>query len=297
MAPITDDEGLSRPLSVKEISERARAFEWNVNIPFKQWLRTTQTLQQEADMYLRDCNFPQAYLLYLRYSTLVVELLKQHPESKTPEAKKALQNKFLTIDVVFNHLEKIKPILDRQHKAWEEAQSKKKAKHEHRQQGPADLSDESSTYQKHASKDPALSTARRLLDAGEYQDLAVELAQKEMQRRDAGRKANRKHGGANREQQARRAAGFWKTWTQEIAEKQAEDEEAFRKQMELTRRTLDQDTDSLPSDSKHATDHLHRPSSVSSYAYPKIAKPVQVDYSPPTFLNQQNHASQPPRPP
>lgn len=48
MAPITDDEGAGRPLSVKEISDRAQAFEWNVNIPFKQWLRTTQTLQQEV---------------------------------------------------------------------------------------------------------------------------------------------------------------------------------------------------------------------------------------------------------
>lgn len=48
MAPAADDEGPSRPLTVKEISDRALAFEWTVNIPFKHWLRTTQTLQQEV---------------------------------------------------------------------------------------------------------------------------------------------------------------------------------------------------------------------------------------------------------
>ncbi|KAI1145262.1 hypothetical protein F4825DRAFT_257636 [Nemania diffusa] len=297
MAPITDDEGAGRPLSVKEISDRAQAFEWNVNIPFKQWLRTTQTLQQEADMYLRDCNFPQAYLLYLRYSTLVVDLLKTHPEYKTPEARKALQNKFLTIDVVFNHLEKIKPILEQQYTAWQDAQSKKKTKPEHRQQSAADLSGEPSTYKQHALKDPALSSAGRLLDAGEYQDLAVELAQREMQRRDADRRASKKNGGARQEQLARRTAGFWHTWVQDIAEKQAEDEEVFRKQMESTRRVLDGDTDSLPSDPKYTTDHLAKSPSVSSYSYPKIARSTPVEYSPQLPPSNQSQAPQPPRPP
>jgi STAM-binding protein len=48
MASVTEENGIVRPLSVKEISEQAQNFEWNTNIPFKHWLRTTQTLQQEV---------------------------------------------------------------------------------------------------------------------------------------------------------------------------------------------------------------------------------------------------------
>lgn len=53
MTEITGDEGPGRPLSVKEISERAQNFEWNDNIPFKHWLRTAQTLQQEVSSHDR----------------------------------------------------------------------------------------------------------------------------------------------------------------------------------------------------------------------------------------------------
>ncbi|KAI1755553.1 hypothetical protein F4782DRAFT_408947 [Xylaria castorea] len=293
MAPIANEGGPGRPLSVKEISARAEAFEWNVNIPFKHWLRTSQLLQQQADMYLRDCNFPQAYLLYLRYSTLVIDLLKTHPEAKTPEAKKALQNKFLTIDVVFKHLEEIKPILEQQYEDWKESQAKKKKKPNHHRQSSAEVPSEVSTYQQHASKDPALSYASRLLDAGEHQDFAVELAQREMQRRDADRRATQKNGETRREQQQRRTAGIWDTWTQDIADKQAEDEEGFRKQMESTRRTLDQDTDSTPSDLRHATDRPLKPPSMPSYSYPKIARSVPVDYSPQPLRSDEGKPSQP----
>lgn len=251
-------------------------------------------------MYLRDCNFPQAYLLYLRYSTLVVDLLKTHPEAKTPEAKKALQNKFLTIDVVFKHLEEIKPILEQQYEAWKEAKAKKKAKLGHHRQSSGEESKELSTYQLHASKDPALSYASRLLDAGENQDLAVELAKKEIQRRDADRRATEKNGETRRGQQLqqqRRTAGFWDTWTQDIVDKQAEDEEVFRRQMESTRRTLDRDTDSPPTHLTHATDRPLKPPSMPAYSYPKIARSAPVDYSPQHFRSNESKPSQPLPPP
>lgn len=249
-------------------------------------------------MYLRDGNFPQAYLLYLRYSTLVVDFLKTHPDYKKPEYKKALQTKFLTIDVVFNHLELIKPILEREYAAWKEAESQKTTKPGHQRQDSADSSEVSSKYKQHASKDPALSSASRLLDAGEHRDLAVELAQKEIRRRDAGRRAARKNGAAHPDQQERRAAGFWETWVQDIADKQADDEEVLRKQMETTRRALDRDADSFPSDPQHTSGHQPRPApAVPSYSYPKIAKHVPVEYNPQHLKRNESPPTQPARPP
>ncbi|KAI1171538.1 hypothetical protein F4777DRAFT_565126 [Nemania sp. FL0916] len=314
-----EEAAVGRPLTVKEISDRAQAFEWNANIPFKHWLRTTQTIQQEADMYLRDGNFPQAYLLYLRYSTLVVDLLKTHPEYKTPEARKALQSKFLTIDLVFNHLEQIKPILQKRHDEWESIQSSKRAapdreRQRQRQRSPGERGERppSESYERHASKDPALSYVSHLLDASEHQDLAVELAQKEIQRRDASRKATSRNGTAHPEHHGRRTAGFWDTWTKDIADKQAEDEEVFRRQMESTRRALDRDTDhadhgehwgstvSHTGGVRHTTDRSSKPAPTVSYSYPKIAKSAPVDYSPQVPESQskkEKPAPQPPRPP
>ncbi|KAI0427151.1 hypothetical protein F5Y09DRAFT_39285 [Xylaria sp. FL1042] len=298
MAPVTDDEGLNRPLSVKEISERAQAFEWNVKIPFKNWLASTQTLQQEADMYLRDRNFPQAYMLYLRYSTLILDVLKTHPEYKTsPEARQALKKKLHTIDVVFHHLEHIKPILNRRYDAWKTVQSSRKTKPDNRQQSSTGGQGSSSTYNQHALKDPALSSASRLLDAGEHQDLAVELAQKEIQRRDATRREIKRSGEAHREQQERRAAGFWETWAQELADEQAEDEQLFRSQMETTRRTLDRETDLPPSDSRHTRDHTSASIPVPTYSYPKVTRSEPVKYDPQYLRRNEIQLSRPPRPP
>ena len=40
----------TRPLSVKEISDRAQAFDVNTNIPLKAWLRTAHTLNNEVSL-------------------------------------------------------------------------------------------------------------------------------------------------------------------------------------------------------------------------------------------------------
>ncbi|KAI1431336.1 hypothetical protein GGR50DRAFT_84711 [Xylaria sp. CBS 124048] len=272
MAPITPGDDLGRPLSVKEISDRAQ-FTWNDKIPFKNWVGTAQTLQQEADMYLRDGNFSQAYVLYLRYTTLVLELLKTHPEAKTPEAKKTIRSKVLTIDVTIKHLERLKPILHKRYEEWLSTQpASTQAKLNQQQDSPEAL--ESPTYNDHASKDPALSYAGHLLDAGKHKDLAVELARKEIQRRDRERKAADENNSiTNEERRGRRTADFWDNWSQGIADRQAADEEVFRKQMESTRKALNIEPKESSVPLKTTTDHLPK-----ALSYPKITKSTPVEY-------------------
>ncbi|KAI8627187.1 hypothetical protein F5Y19DRAFT_477753 [Xylariaceae sp. FL1651] len=310
MASFIDGDSLGRPLSVKEISDIAQAFEWNDNIPFKAWLRTAQTLLQEANIYLREGNFSKAYLLFLRYSTLVLDLLKTHPEAKTPEARRALRAKILTIDVVLKNLERIKPLIDREYEDWQAAPPRKNSKPDHRRKESAG-SQELSTYEQHASRDPALSYASRLLDAGQHQDLAVELAQKEIKRRDASRRATKKDGVAHHGEQDQRTAGFWDNWSHDIASKQAEDEEVFRKQMESTRKTLDGDVDPHLVDSKLVDprlepnsrsrdegQHMPKPAAlIPGYHYPKISKSAPIDYDPQRFKTSETQQLQPQRPP
>ncbi|KAI1324208.1 hypothetical protein F5Y16DRAFT_381564 [Xylariaceae sp. FL0255] len=249
MSSSTDDsDDLGRPLSVKEISQRAANFEWNANIPFKAWLRTAQTLQQEANIYFNEGNLGQAYLLFLRYSTLILDHLKTHPEyAHSKEAKQALRSKALTIDIVLRNLEKIKPALEAEYNEWNALYGKGLGEKEEKASGSGDKQDPS-TYQQHAAKDPALSSANRLLDASEHQDLAIELAKQEIRSRDAKKRAARQAGVTEEEEQARRSAGFWDDWTQELADRQAREEETFREQMKLTRSWVDRDADKTPGD-------------------------------------------------
>lgn len=56
----------ARPMSVKEIAEKAIDFDYNPLIPLRYWLRTADTLLKEATIYQAEGNEQQAYLLLLR---------------------------------------------------------------------------------------------------------------------------------------------------------------------------------------------------------------------------------------
>lgn len=56
----------ARPMSVKEIAEKAIDFDYNPLIPLRYWLRTADTLLKEAIIYQAEGNEQQAYLLLLR---------------------------------------------------------------------------------------------------------------------------------------------------------------------------------------------------------------------------------------
>lgn len=187
---------------------------------------------------------------------------------------------------IATHLENIKPIIQRERDEWME-EVKETIRKEQRQKHLADdaKSKSPSKYDQRASRDPALSSGR-LLDAGDNQGLAVELAQKEIRRRDATRKATRKAGVGHDEEQSRRIAGFWNSWSDDLAAKQAEDEEVFRRQMKSTRSKLDVDDDDDEDDLNGLREYTRshsRPSQApssraSSYKYPTIAKSEPIQY-------------------
>ncbi|KAI0179644.1 hypothetical protein GGR52DRAFT_527848 [Hypoxylon sp. FL1284] len=292
----------NRPQSTKEIAERARKFQWNPLIPLKAWLRTANTLSQEGQSYLHDGNWGQAYLLYMRYLTLVMDYLPSHPEAKTPEGKKTLASMNSSLPHIATHLENIKPLIQKEYDEWLVIAKTK----ERRQKKQAELAKfkKPTPYEERASTDPALSSSSRLLDAGDNQDLAVQLAQREIRRRDATRRATRMSGVPQEEEQSRRAAGFWNNWTEELANKQAEDEEMFRRQMESTRSKLDGGDDGH--DGSRAQPHRDsRPSSTtasrpSGYKYPAISKPDPMQYEAQQSYTRTTATPQlalPPRPP
>ncbi|GAO19213.1 hypothetical protein UVI_02008060 [Ustilaginoidea virens] len=123
-------------------------------------------------------------MLY-RHSVLVLEKLRKHPQYKDPENRPVVQELSKRMRTVLADLENIKPIIQEEHQEWERRNPAEPGPTKPARSGPP------SSYGGFASRDPTLSGNATVLDASENQELAVELAQKELARRDTERQANR----------------------------------------------------------------------------------------------------------
>ncbi|KAF8465964.1 hypothetical protein BDZ91DRAFT_658552 [Kalaharituber pfeilii] len=162
------------PLSVQEIAAKAIQFDYNNTIPLRYWLRTADTLLKEADIYEREGNEQQAYMLLLRHAELVLKYLPDHPDAKLAEYARHMRAlKTVTDDI--RRLERLKPRIFAQYVAYEEAQKEREARR-------AAL-DANRTSTRSGSSSPAAETQK--LDA----QFAVQVARKEFARREAERLA------------------------------------------------------------------------------------------------------------
>ncbi|KAG6027329.1 hypothetical protein E4U41_000965 [Claviceps citrina] len=176
----------SRPRSVKELVAQAENFNFNSNIPFKHWTRAAETLYQEAAFALSDGDYGRAFMMLYRHSVLVLDKLRQHPQYKAPESRLAVQQLSKRMKSVMAGLERLKPIIRDQYEEWE-----RMASEESKLSKPTRATKPSS-YGDFAAQDPSLSGNATVLDASENQELAVELAQQELARRDTARHAHRR---------------------------------------------------------------------------------------------------------
>ncbi|KAI0475672.1 hypothetical protein GGR56DRAFT_524721 [Xylariaceae sp. FL0804] len=298
----------SRPMSVKEIADQAYRYDFNPNIALATWDRSAHQIFHQAQIYMREGNLGQAYLLFLRYCSLKVDKFKTHPDAKTHAGKLLVKHDLETMKIALDSLEKIKPIVQAEYEEWCKSDAERQALRD--QQGQKRIQSKSaSQYEQHALNDPSLSTATKLLDAGEYLDLAVDLGQREIRRRDAARKANRAAVVVPQEEQQRHMAGSGDDWNFKPAVTQDLDDEGLRKQMQSTRRRLDGEDGDLRDlrDTTRATtpsQALRGPHRVpseaprsSSFHYPSIKKSVPVQYEPQQLIARHESSVQPLRPP
>lgn len=124
-------------------------------------------------------------MMLYRHSVLVLDKLRQHPQYKAPESRLAVQELSKRMNSVLADLEKIKPIIRDRFEQWQ-------------RMVPAELTipkpiraNPPSSYGDFAAQDPSLGGDATVLDASEHQELAVELAQKELARRDTARQEHR----------------------------------------------------------------------------------------------------------
>ncbi|PHH62042.1 hypothetical protein CDD81_7598 [Ophiocordyceps australis] len=172
----------ARPQSVKELVAQAENFNYNANIGFKQWARAAETLDQEASFAMSDGDYGRAYVMLYRHSLLVLDCLPSHPQFKELESRKAHKLLAKRTSRIISQLEHIKPVLDEDYAEWERMSAAGRLEKE----APRPPK----TYQDFLSCDPSLTSRAKVLDAAQHQDLAVDLAQRELARRDEARRTN-----------------------------------------------------------------------------------------------------------
>ncbi|KAH6896717.1 hypothetical protein B0T10DRAFT_395823 [Thelonectria olida] len=265
----------SRPQSIKELVAQAESFKFIPNIPIKYWTRTAETLYQEACFSMKDADYGRAYMMLYRHSVLVLKFIPSHPQFKDPESRRAYRPLTKRINSVIQDLEDLKPEIEFACSEWERLAPKE----------PVESSRPSSRYAEFAARDPSLSGNARILDAFENQDLAVDLAQRELVRRDTARRATIQAGIKDEDVISRRMGGRWDSWDSQG--RRGDDD--LQRQMEATRQALD------ASEERRRAGSDYRSSTTSSYSYPSISRSKPVDLEPPRYSSPA--PSRPSRPP
>jgi STAM-binding protein len=235
----------------------------------------------QASFALSEGDYGRAYMMLYRHSVLVLNSLPKHPQYKEPESRKTCKALERRIDRVLVDLEKLKPAIEAAYREWERMQPLNEPP------PPPPSTDRPRSYADFAARDPTLTGNARILDASEHQDLAVDLAQKELRRRDTARRATRQAGVSDEETTRRRRAGHWDDWDRSTMISSDVD---LQKQMEAARWNLDHPSATRDSDREGDTYDTSAPqSSASHYSYPSINKSRPVAYD-----RSQSHTSLPP---
>ncbi|CRK31285.1 hypothetical protein BN1708_015923 [Verticillium longisporum] len=271
----------SRPTNTKELAAMGDNFEFQPTVPFKHWARSADVLYQEAGFAMQDHDYRKAYVMLWRHSSLVLKHLDTHPDAKLPENKaftKALRKR--QANEVFRRLEQLKPLIDSEYDEWARmTAASKKAAIEQEDSKPT-------TYNDFAARDPSLGGRARVLDAGDNQEFAVDLAQRDFIRRDTIKRGIRRAGISVEQEQERRRGGTWDDW-QGGQPDTTNDADELRRQMEATRQRLDDNQGGYQrvedAFSHTRVSHPHPPSPPPKipsqpYHYPSVSKPKPVQW-------------------
>ncbi|CAG8979725.1 hypothetical protein HYALB_00012371 [Hymenoscyphus albidus] len=295
-----------KPMSIKEIASKADDFDFNPSIGLKYWLRTADTLLREARIYTREHNDQQAYLLLMRYASLVMDKIPWHPEVNQPEHRQTLKAARKAVPAAIARLELLKPSIDARCLAWEKEMNR-------RREADAAADESSSRSQSRmAASDPAVAGNTLTLGAAEHSELAVKIGNSEARRRDAARRS-RQAGVTAEEEHERRTAGLWDDWEAALSKDGAassRQDDHMRLNMEASRRRLDGPNDILPGAIRQRPPRpLPRPTRPdqqrnghSEYHYPSINKSQPLRYDDNSYESRPRSESPreaplPPKPP
>ncbi|KXG46032.1 JAB1/Mov34/MPN/PAD-1 [Penicillium griseofulvum] len=206
MASTMGGTGGTPPQSVEHITRIAQNYEYNSSVPLRYWLRTAATLLREAHIYEREGHDEQAYLILFRHAQLILVHLSKHPDTKkNAEDRKALVAAEKEVEKNLSKLEVLRPRINKRYERYTQLMRERESR---KQPSRAKIVAEP----REQVSDPALSGVAEPLEAGANRDLAVQLAQSELNRRATVRGSKSFSGPSAEELETRRAAGVWGDW-------------------------------------------------------------------------------------
>lgn len=222
----------------------------------------------------------------MRYAHLIAEKLPLHPQARDGENRQSMKRAQGKVLDAMDRLEVLKPKINARYNQWQDAL-------ERRRQASAAVEHERSQSRSRldpAALDPAVAGNSTTLAAAENGELAVKLAHKEIRRRDAARKATRRAGVSEEEEQARRTAGVWDDWEANLSRNDFpnDQDDEIRRNVEAARRRLEGVHDIVPDGFRRSLAQQSRPTSIrpsqslrndsTEYRYPSIIKSQALTY-------------------
>jgi len=170
---------MEKAMSVEQIVKLASEPFFDTNYPMLSWFRTSNLMVKQADIYEREGNLSMAYFLLFRHATIMMDFLPKHPQAKDAQYQKLWIQARQQLKRDLAKLELLKPPINERyesHIANVEARAKSAAtQHEVIFAGL----DSSFNPPLHARRRPSAPA----VDAHRHQDLAVKLANLEVNRR------------------------------------------------------------------------------------------------------------------
>ncbi|KKF94370.1 AMSH-like protease sst2 [Ceratocystis platani] len=218
-----------QPLSVKEITRASEDFNFNTNLQFKYWVRSTKALYQEAVFAARENDFRRAYFYLYRHSILVLQILPSHPEFKDVESKKLYRPLTKALPTVLKLMEEFKPRIEEEYNEWQRMQPNEQL------QSPQKPPTQREMFRE--ILDPNARKNVRVIDATENLELAMRVGRAVQEKRDneSARPVER-YGGDGMRWPGPSQTRLFEPPSQE---QQKADDDVFQQQMQAARRNLD----------------------------------------------------------
>lgn len=189
----------ARPMNVEQIVQQAQDFEFVPNRTLKAWLRSAQMLLTEAAICEQDSNLQMAYLYLYRHAQLVLAKLPTHPQYRDPGLKAEVVVAQKTVQANLSKLEQWKPRIQADYERHVRAKERR-TKDRERVQAERDEDERQRRWDEQyglgtaGSDDGAFDDGEQALNASEHRQLAVDLAHREIRRRDAHKQSTRQAG-------------------------------------------------------------------------------------------------------
>ncbi|KAI7549507.1 hypothetical protein KC316_g14394 [Hortaea werneckii] len=197
MAVSRHHAALTRPLSISEIVAQAQDFEFTTQRALQQWLKAAKMLLTEAAICEQDGNIQMAYLYLYRHAELVLDKLPKHPDYKDPSARDEMAQARKALQKNLRKLEDWKPRIESEFSKYAKALEKREAERqrvvEERQKDEREgIRPAEGASRKRQSDDGILGDGSQIINATENSQLAVDLARREIRRRDANKQTTRR---------------------------------------------------------------------------------------------------------